>query len=73
MHPTWPLDRISDTALQVLTLVQGCWLTLDAHEPQKARRAAVLGAVTRLIRQHWAGLIQGPVARAQDCIELQRG
>lgn len=49
MHPTWPLDRISDTALQVLTLVQGCWLTLDAHEPQKARRAAVLGAVTRLI------------------------
>lgn len=49
MHPAWSTDRVSDTALQVLTLVQGCWLTLDAHEPHKTRREAVLGAVTRLI------------------------
>ena len=49
MYPAWSADRVSDTALQVLTLVQGCWLTLDAHEPQQTRRAAVLRAVTRLI------------------------
>ncbi len=49
MHPAWSPDQISDTALQGLTLVQGCWLTLDAHEPQKTRREAVLRAVTRLI------------------------
>ena len=43
------LESLHLAALQVLTLVQGCWLTLDAHEPQKTRREAVLRAVTRLI------------------------
>ena len=48
MHPAWSANRIQDTALQILTLTQGCWLTLDIHEPNAIRRGAILDGIARL-------------------------
>ena len=49
IHPNWTTTQISSAALQILTLSQGCWLTLDAHEPDGERKDAILKAVLALI------------------------
>ncbi len=49
IHPHWSANDISATAQQVLTLIQGCWLTLESHEASGPRKDAVLGAMTRLV------------------------
>ena len=49
VHPKWTASQISSAALQILTLSQGCWLTLDPHEPDGERKNAILSAVSTLI------------------------
>ena len=49
IHPKWTASQISSTALQILTLSQGCWLTFDAHEADGNRKAAILNAITSLV------------------------
>ena len=49
IHPKWTASQISSTALQILTLSQGCWLTFDAHEADGNRKAAILSAITSLV------------------------
>ena len=49
VHPKWTASQVSSAALQILTLSQGCWLTLDAHESDGERKNAILRAVSTLI------------------------
>ena len=55
IHPKWTASQVSSAALQILTLSQGCWLTLDAHEPDGERKNAILSAVSLLIARPYRG------------------
>lgn len=51
IHPSHSPQQNSDTAFQILTLTQGCWMTLNRHDANKGHRQAILDGIAQLAAQ----------------------
>lgn len=48
IHPTHSPEQIANTAFQILTLTQGCWMTLSRHDTHTAHCETILDGIAQL-------------------------